>query len=115
MKVSSGLDRIEHMFDDLQVPYDGEDPDDGWTPDPAEQAEATGFITELEEAERSVDRLDADGTLSEAEALRAAVVDEREAERRRTRPKTRGQKLRMIESKKHRAKHKAKRGRVRDW
>lgn len=50
-----------------------------------------------------------------AREARAAVVDEREAERRRTRPKTRGQKLRMIESKKHRAKHKAKRGRVRDW
>lgn len=46
---------------------------------------------------------------------RAAVVDEREAERRRTRPKSRGQKIRMIESKKHRAKHKAKRGRVKDW
>lgn len=46
---------------------------------------------------------------------KAAVVDEREAERRRTRPKTRGQKVRMIESKKHRAKHKAKRGRVKDW
>lgn len=50
-----------------------------------------------------------------AREARAAVVDEREAERRRTRPKTRGQKVRMIESKKHRAKHKAKRGRVRDW
>ncbi len=43
---------------------------------------------------------------------REAVVDAREAERRRTRPKSRGQKVRMIEAKRHRAKHKAKRGRV---
>lgn len=40
-----------------------------------------------------------------------AVIDAREAERRRTRPKTRGQKVRMIQSKKHRAKTKARRGR----
>lgn len=43
---------------------------------------------------------------------KAAVVDAREAERRRTRQKSHGQKLRMIQAKKHRAKHKAKRGRV---
>jgi protein subunit release factor B len=36
----------------------------------------------------------------------------REAERRRTRQKSHGQKVRMIVAKKHRAKHKAKRGRV---
>ena len=36
----------------------------------------------------------------------------RELARRQTRQKSRGQKARMIESKKHRAKHKAKRGRV---
>lgn len=42
----------------------------------------------------------------------AAVQHEREAERRRKRPKSRSQKIRMIESKKHRAKHKAGRGRV---
>lgn len=36
-----------------------------------------------------------------------------EAERRRTRQKTRGQKARMLASKKHRARHKALRGRVR--
>ncbi len=42
----------------------------------------------------------------------AAVVDAREAERRRTRQKSRRQKVRMIQSKKHRAKHKARRGRV---
>jgi len=36
----------------------------------------------------------------------------REGERRRTRQKSRGQKVRMIQSKKHRAKSKAHRGRV---
>ncbi len=46
---------------------------------------------------------------------RAEVVDAREAERRRTRQKSRGQKVRMIEAKKHRAKHKARRGRVGEW
>jgi len=45
-------------------------------------------------------------------AARAAVVDAREEERRRTRPKSRGQKVRMVEAKRHRAKHKARRGRV---
>jgi protein subunit release factor B len=45
----------------------------------------------------------------------AAVVDERESERRRTRQKSRGQKVRMIETKKHRAKHKSSRGRVKEW
>jgi len=45
----------------------------------------------------------------------SAVVDAREAERRRTRQKSRGQKVRMIQAKKHRAKHKATRGRVSDW
>jgi protein subunit release factor B len=52
------------------------------------------------------------------ERRRAATleaVDARETERRRTRQKSRGQKARMIEAKKHRAKHKAKRGPVRDW
>jgi protein subunit release factor B len=47
-----------------------------------------------------------------AKAAAGAVVQEREAARRRTRQKSRGQKARMIESKKHRAKHKARRGRV---
>lgn len=41
---------------------------------------------------------------------------ERELVRRQTRQKSRGQKARMIESKKHRAKHKSSRGRVSgDW
>ena len=48
------------------------------------------------------------------EATREAI-DAREIERRRSRQKSRGQKVRMIEAKKHRAKHKAKRGPVRDW
>ncbi|MGH7944946.1 MAG: peptide chain release factor family protein [Opitutaceae bacterium] len=43
------------------------------------------------------------------------VIDAREAQRRRTRQKSRGQKARMIDAKKLRAKHKAKRGPVRDW
>ena len=41
-----------------------------------------------------------------------AAEQVREAERRRTRQKSRGQKIRMIETKKHRAKNKEKRGRV---
>jgi protein subunit release factor B len=44
----------------------------------------------------------------------AAVLDAKEEERRRTRQKSRGQKLRMIQTKQHRAKHKSRRGRVRD-
>lgn len=50
-----------------------------------------------------------------AASARAAAVDAREAERRRTRQKSRGQKVRMIESKRHRAKSKARRGKVSDW
>lgn len=45
-------------------------------------------------------------------AAKAEVIDAREEERRRTRQKSRGQKVRMIQTKKHRAGHKAKRGRV---
>lgn len=43
---------------------------------------------------------------------KAAVVDAREEERRRNRQKSRGQKVRMIQAKKHRAKTKARRGRT---
>ena len=43
-----------------------------------------------------------------------AAIDARETERRRTRQKSHGQKVRMIQAKKHRARHKARRGRVRD-
>ena len=49
-----------------------------------------------------------------ARCAAAVVQQEREAERRRTRQKSHGQKVRMIETKKHRARHKARRGRVRD-
>jgi protein subunit release factor B len=49
-----------------------------------------------------------------AQAARSEVVDANEAERRRTRQKSHGQKVRMIQTKKHRARHKAKRGRVRE-
>lgn len=49
-----------------------------------------------------------------AKARAEAVVAAREVQRRRTRQKSRGQKIRMIETKKHRAKGKAQRGRV-DW
>lgn len=45
-----------------------------------------------------------------------AAEQAREAERRRTRQKSYGQKIKMIEAKKHRAEHKARRGRVSgDW
>lgn len=44
----------------------------------------------------------------------AAARDERESERRRNRQKSYGQKIRMIESKRHRAKNKARRGRIGD-
>jgi hypothetical protein len=53
---------------------------------------------------------------AQVRSAKAAVVDERETERRRNRQKSRGQKVRMIETKKHRAKHKSRRGRVSgDW
>lgn len=45
-------------------------------------------------------------------AAAQAVMNEREAERRRTRQKSRGQKRRMVEAKKHRAAIKARRGRT---
>jgi protein subunit release factor B len=48
----------------------------------------------------------------QARSAQDAITDAREKERRRTRPKSHGQKVRMIQAKKHRAKHKARRGRV---
>lgn len=54
----------------------------------------------------------------EARVRNAAQAAEqtREAQRRRTRQKSYGQKIKMIEAKKHRAKHKSRRGRVSgDW
>src|SRR3954462_14222901 len=47
-----------------------------------------------------------------ARATTAAAEQVREQERRRKRQKSRGQKVKMIETKKHRAKHKARRGLV---
>jgi protein subunit release factor B len=47
-----------------------------------------------------------------AKAKKNAAIDAWETERRRTRQKSYGQKIRMIQTKKHRAGHKAKRGRV---
>jgi peptide chain release factor len=47
-------------------------------------------------------------------SARLHAQDLREGERRRTRQKSYGQKVRMIQSKKHRAKSKAHRGRVGD-
>lgn len=48
--------------------------------------------------------------------LAATQRAEQELHRRQKRQKSRGQKVRMIESKKHRARHKAGRGRVKgDW
>ncbi len=44
----------------------------------------------------------------------AAAKEAKELARRQTRQKSRGQKVRMILAKKHRAKHKARRGRVGD-
>ena len=45
-------------------------------------------------------------------AKKLARVQSQETARRRTRQKSRTQKVRMIETKKHRAKHKARRGRM---
>lgn len=53
------------------------------------------------------------GKLEERARARVVVAQQaREAERRRTRPKSRNQKLRMIETKKIRAKQKSRRGKV---
>src|SRR5687768_4681211 len=49
---------------------------------------------------------------AQAHARKAAAQQKREAERRRTRPKSRSQKIRMIETKKVRARHKSRRGKV---
>jgi peptide chain release factor len=49
-----------------------------------------------------------------ARNARQAEQQEREKGRRQTRQKSYGQKVKMIQAKKHRAKHKARRGRVSD-
>jgi protein subunit release factor B len=53
-----------------------------------------------------------DKLAARARAAADAAIQEREKGRRRSRQKSRGQKARMIEQKKHRARHKAGRGRV---
>ncbi len=50
-----------------------------------------------------------------ARGLARALVEAAEAERRRTRQKSRGQKRRMVEGKRRDAQRKAGRGRVSDW
>jgi protein subunit release factor B len=50
-----------------------------------------------------------------ARGLARASVEAAEAERRRTRQKSRGQKRRMVEGKRRDAQRKAGRGRVSDW
>lgn len=50
-----------------------------------------------------------------AREFRRSAVDATEAERRRTRQKSRGQKRRMVEGKRREARRKAGRGRVSDW
>lgn len=54
----------------------------------------------------------ADKLEARQQAFAGAARSARELERRQRRQKTRGQKIRMIEAKKHRARHKAGRGRV---
>jgi peptide chain release factor len=73
------------------------------------------------ERNQSVNRLLAWQELAgKLESRRVAAASQeqaaRELARRQKRQKSRGQKVRMIETKKHRAKHKSARGRVRgDW
>ena len=72
------------------------------------------------ERSQSVNRLIAWVELAERlEAQKASAAQERkdarELVRRQTRQKSYGQKQRMIQTKQHRAKHKAARGRTRDW
>ncbi|MFM7749517.1 MAG: peptide chain release factor family protein [Opitutaceae bacterium] len=50
-----------------------------------------------------------------AQDFRRAAIDATEAERRRTRQKSRGQKRRMVEGKRRESRRKAGRGRVSDW
>lgn len=64
-------------------------------------------------ANRELAWLELTGKLeARARSATDAAVEARESERRRTRQKSHGQKVRMIQAKKHRAQHKSKRGRV---
>ena len=71
------------------------------------QAERSQAANRQKAWEELCDKLEA-----QLRAKNAAVQQVREAERRRTRPKTRAQKLRMIETKKIRAKRKSRRSKI---
>ena len=71
------------------------------------QAERSQAANREKAWEELCDKLEA-----QLQAKNAATQQAREAERRRTRPKTRAQKLRMIETKKIRAKRKSRRGKI---
>ena len=71
------------------------------------QAQRSQSANRLKAWEDLCDKLEA-----QAHTIKSAVQQEREVERRRTRTKSRSQKLRMIETKKIRARHKARRGKV---
>ena len=71
------------------------------------QAERSQAANREKAWEELCDKLEA-----QLQAKNAAAQQAREAERRRTRPKTRAQKLRMIEAKKIRTKRKSRRGKV---
>lgn len=71
------------------------------------QAERSQAANREKAWEELCDKLEA-----QVQAKNAAAQQAREAERRRTRPKTRAQKLRMIETKKIRAKRKSRRGKI---
>ena len=71
------------------------------------QAQRSQSANRLKAWEDLCDKLEA-----QAHTIKSAVQQEREVERRRTRSKSRSQKLRMIETKKIRARHKARRRKV---
>ena len=71
------------------------------------QAERSQAANREKAWEELCDKLEA-----QLQAKNAAAQQASEAERRRTRPKTRAQKLRMIETKKIRARRKSRRGKI---
>ena len=71
------------------------------------QAERSQAANREKAWEELCDKLEA-----QLQAKNAAAQQASEAERRRTRPKTRAQKVRMIETKKIRAKRKSRRGKI---
>lgn len=71
------------------------------------QAQRSQSANRLMAWEDLCDKLEA-----QAQTIKAAAQQEHEVKRRRTRTKSRSQKLRMIETKKIRARHKGRRGKV---